>query len=537
MRKYNGKVACDGVAIGDVYELKKYDRSIGKFEIQNSDKEKERFLVAHTKALNTIENLYQKALSEIGESEASIFLAHRLMLEDKELLNSIIKIIEEDHTNAEYAIYMVNKKYKEQFEQIEDLYFKERISDITYISDLVIDNLTEEFTPIENPDRPCIVVADNLTPGETVQMEKSNVIAFVIRKGSVHSHTAILARTMAIPALVNVPVSEGINGKQAIVNTYDQSFILEPDDKHMLRADQLIEFEKKKSKLLKTYKEKRAITKSGKNVEVCANISGVDDVMAASDYGADGIGLFRTEFLYLDKNNLPSEEVQFETYKQVVELMGEKQVVIRIPDLGDDKKLDKLIGDKEQNPALGCRGMRVFFDREDLLRTHLRAALRAAAFGNVSIMLPMICSVWEVNKTKDIIEEISAELKASKIPYGKVLVGVMIETPAAVMMSEELAKVVDFFSIGTNDLTQYTLAADRQNAAIEHFYNPYHPAVLRMMEIAIKAAINNNIYVSVCGDLACDVNAVKMLVNFGVNQLSVAPKAILSIKKSVCDLS
>ncbi len=342
---------------------------------------------------------------------------------------------------------------------------------------------------------------------------------------------------MAIPALVNVPVSEGINGKRAIVNTYDQSFILEPDDTHMLRADQLILIEKKKRNSLKNYINKKAITKSGKNVEVCANITGVSDVVSAAECGADGIGLFRTEFLYLDANNFPSEETQFESYKRVVQIMENKNVVIRIPDLGDDKKLDKVINYKEANPALGCRGMRVFFEREDLLRTHLRAALRASAFGNISLLLPMICSVWEVNKTKDIIAEICTDLKANKIAYNKVPIGVMIETPAAVMMSEELAKVVDFFSIGTNDLTQYTLAADRQNSSVEHFYNQYHPAVIRMVEMAVNSAIKNNVFVSVCGDLACDVNAVKMLVNFGVNQLSVAPKEILTIKKSVCDLN
>ncbi len=538
MKKYCGKVACDGVAVGDVFEIKKHDRQIEKLIVQDAINEKSRFFVAHEKAVDTLAELYNKTLKEYGENEAAIFEAHRLMLLDNEYINAVVHIIESDNTNAEYAVYLVNEHYKKQFELISDPYMKERISDVNDISNIIIDNLTGSRVQMlfENIKRPSIVVADNLTPGETVQLEKTNVIAFVIRNGSIHSHTAILTRTMAIPALVNVPVSEGISGKRAIVNTYDRSFILEPDDKDMLRADQLMAIEKEKTSALKNYVGVKAATKSGKQIDICANIAGVDDVLCADENGADGVGLFRTEFLYLDKDVFPSEEAQFECYKRVVQVMKGKKTVIRIPDLGADKKLDNLFSEKEANPALGCRGMRVFFEHEDLLRTHLRAVLRASAFGEISLMLPMICSVWEVNKTIDIIGEICKDLKQSKIAYKKVAIGVMIETPAAVMMADELAKSVDFFSIGTNDLTQYTLVADRQNAAIEHFYNPYHPAVIRMVEIAVKKAVENNISVSVCGDLACDVNALKMLVNLGVNQLSVAPKAILSIKKAICEL-
>ncbi len=537
LRKYNGKVACDGVAIGKVYELKKYEHFIEKIVISNIVQEKQRFFNAHKIATEMLESLYNKTLKDMGENEAMIFKAHKMMIEDKEYINKIVQIIEQEKANAEYAVECVSRIYEKEFEQIQDPYFKERIQDINDVSNIIIDLLLSKDNNDEKPKQPCIIVADNLTPQDAVQLDKSNVIAFVMRKGSVHSHTAILARTMAIPSLVNVPVSTGVSGMHALVNTYDGTFILEPDDSHISRADQMIKLEKKAKNNLKEYIDKKAVTKSGIEIEICANVSGVDDVILAKENGAQGVGLFRSEFLYLDENNMPSEQAQFEVYKRAVELMGNNNVVIRIPDIGDDKKLNYILEDKEANPALGYRGMRAFFEREDLLKTHLRAVLRASAYGNISIMLPMICSMWEVSKTKDIIIDITRELKSSKTPYKKVSLGIMIETPAAVMIADELAKEVDFFSIGTNDLTQYTLVADRQNSSVERFYNPYHPAVLKMVEISVKAALKNKIAVSVCGDLASDVNAVKTLVEYGVQQLSVSPKEILNIKKAVCELT
>ncbi len=537
LRKYNGKVACDGIAIGKVYELKKYEHFIEKTIVNNIAQEKQRFFSAHKTAIDMLETLYNKTLQDMSENEAMIFKAHKMMLEDEEYIEKILHIIETEKANAEYAIERTSRIYSKEFEQIQDPYFKERIQDLTDASNIIIDLLINNESEEEKPQQPCIIVADNLTPKDAVQLDKSNVIAFVMRKGSIHSHTAILARTMAIPSLVNVPVSTGVSGMHALVNTYDGTFILEPDDNHIMRADKLIKLEKENKNSLKEYIEKVAVTKSGVKVQVCANVSGVEDVLLAIENGAEGIGLFRSEFLYLDENNMPEEQAQFEVYKKAVELMDNKNVVIRIPDIGDDKKLNYILPYKEVNPALGYRGMRAFFEREDLLKTHLRAVLRASAYGNISIMLPMICSVWEVNKTKDILKDIMKELKVAKIPFKKVPLGIMIETPAAVMIADELAKEVDFFSIGTNDLTQYTLVADRQNSSVERFYNPYHPAVLKMVDMAVKAALNNNVAVSVCGDLASDVNAIKTLIQYGVQHLSVSPKEILNIKKAVCELN
>ncbi len=536
MRKFSGKVACEGVAIGKILEIKKIERVTEKKYVQDVQGEVQRFFTARDKAVKVLSDLYEKTLGEMGDQEAAIFKAHRLMIEDVDYTDAVVDIIESANANAEYAVYVINDKYKKEFEMIADPYLKERIEDLNDVSGVIIDILAERKDIKSELMYPCIVLADNLTPGETVQMDRSNIIAFVMRKGSVHSHTAILARTMAIPSLVNVPVCENLTGKHAIVNTFDKTFIVEPDDTHVMRADYLLRAQEKKNAILRNFIKKEVRTKDGKKIEICANVSGVDDIERALENGAEGIGLFRSEFLYLDKENLPDEQMQYEEFKKAIEMMDGKKFVVRTPDIGDDKQLDQFANYKEANPALGYRGARLFFKREDLFKTHLRAVARAAVYGDVRVMLPMICSLWEVTYTKELMEEVYEELKAQKVPFKKVPLGIMVETPAAVMLAEELAKEVEFFSIGTNDLTQYTLAADRQNEHVESFYNPHHPAVLRMVELATKAALKNNVFVGVCGDLASDAKAINELINYGVQQLSVAPASILAVKKNVCEI-
>ena len=535
MLKINGKIVYKGVAHGPIFVLDKTETPITAAEVSDTEAEVARVNAAIEKAKEQIGKLYEKALEEVGEESAAIFEVHQMMLEDDEYLEAIYGMIQDENMNAEYAVKMTGDTFSQIFASMDDEYMKARSVDILDVSSRVIRVLgNQEEANLDDCD-PSIVVAEDLSPSETVQLDKSKILAFVTQLGSTNSHTAILARMMNIPALVMTPIElETLqNGMEAIVDGYTGEFILHPTQEEVEKAEVKISEEVEKRRLLETLKGQETVTKSGQKVKLYANIGSVEDVEYVLENDAEGIGLFRSEFLYLGRTSLPSEETQFEAYKKVLTAMGDKRVIIRTLDIGADKQAEYLQVGDEENPALGYRAIRICLLQPEVLKTQLRALLRAAVYGKLAVIYPMIISTSEVERIKEIVEEVAAELDAEGIEYAMPEQGIMIETPAAVMMSDELAQMVDFFSIGTNDLTQYTLAIDRQNEKLAPFYDAHHPAILRMIRMVTEASHRHGIWTGICGELGADMELTQEFLDMGVDELSVAPGAILPIRKII----
>ena len=533
MEQYEGKSIYNGIAIGKIWFYEKSEHQVKRVKIDNADDEIKRYEKAKECAISQLNQLYEKAVTDVGEANAMIFEVHAMMLEDADYNDSVYNIIQTENVNAEYAVATTGDNFSVMFAQMEDEYFKARSADVKDISERVIAALAGADTDTGAMDEPVIVVAEDLAPSETVQMDKTKLLGFVTRLGSSNSHTAILARTMNIPALIGVDIDRSWNGKMAIIDGRKGLIFVEPDEVTLAayKAEQKKDDDARE--LLKSLKGLSDETVDGKHIKLYANIGSVADVANVLANDAAGIGLFRSEFLYLEKTDYPTEEEQFAVYKTVAQNMAGKKVVIRTLDIGADKQVDYFNMDKEENPAMGYRAIRICLDRVDIFKTQLRALYRASAFGNIAIMFPMIISVAEVVRIKEICEEIKAELKANSIAYGDVELGVMIETPAAVMISDELAKEVNFFSIGTNDLTQYTLAIDRQNSKLDSFYDSHHPAVLRMIKQVVDSGHSAGIWVGICGELGADTSLTETFIKMGVDELSVSPSFVLPIRKII----
>lgn len=533
MEEKTGKKIFNGIAIGKIKFYAKSDNTITRTKVENTEAEIARYEAAKETAIEQLNGLYEKALAEVGEANAEIFNVHAMMLEDDDYNDSVHNIITTQSVNAEYAAATTGDNFAEMFSNMDDEYFKARSVDVKDITERVVTILSGGSDGSDIGDEPVIIVAEDLAPSETVQMDKEKLLAFVTRLGSANSHTAILARTMGIPALIGVDIEKSWNDKIGIVDGYEGKLIVDPP------MDMLEEYFKKKAeddeqkKLLLDLKGKENVTKSGQKINLYANIGNPSDLPAVLDNDAGGIGLFRSEFLYLESDDYPSEEEQFQAYKKVVETMGGKKVIIRTLDIGADKQVDYFGLDKEDNPALGYRAIRICLTRPEIFRTQLRALFRASAYGNLAIMYPMIISVEEVKQIKEISKSVRDELIAEGIKVGEVEEGIMIETPAAAVMSDELAKVVDFFSVGTNDLTQYTLAIDRQNAKLDTFYDAHHPAVLRLIQTVTENAHKAGIWAGICGELGADTTLTETFLKMGLDELSVSPGCILSVRKSV----
>ena len=531
--EYQGKSVFSGIAIGPLCLYQKADSMVKRYKIEDADAEVKRFEDAQATAKDQLQSLYDKALKEVGEANAAIFEVHQMMLDDGDYLESITNIIRTQLVNAEYAVATTGDNFAQMFAAMDDEYMQARSADIKDISNRVVQVLQGAAAGGINSDVPVILLADDLAPSETVQLDKSLVLSFVTRGGSTNSHTAILARTMSIPALIGVDFPEDLDGKTGIVDGYKGILIIDPS------AEQIEEYQKKKDedeekkRLLLELKGKENVTLDGRKVNLYANIGGVGDVASVLQNDAGGIGLFRSEFLYLGADDYPTEDAQFQAYKTVAETMAGKKVIIRTLDIGADKQVDYFHLEKEENPAMGYRAIRICLTRPDIFKTQLRAIYRASYYGTISIMFPMIISVDEVLKCKEIVNEVKKELDEQGLPYSEVELGIMIETPAAVLMSEELAKEVDFFSIGSNDLTQYTLACDRQNAAIESFNDPHHPAVLKEIQMTIENGHKGGAWVGICGELGADTSLTETFLRMGVDELSVSPSRILAVRDVV----
>lgn len=538
MEEYMGKSVYKGTAIGPVNVLKKRDSVIRRVHVEDTEGELRRLDEAKEQALLQLSRLYDKALQEVGEVNAAIFEVHQMMLEDDDYQDSIRSMIRNEQVNAEYAVAVTGDNFAKMFSDMDDEYMQARSADVKDISERLVRNLgKEEQTDWDNME-PSIIVADDLTPSETVQMDKNKILAFVTVHGSTNSHTAILARMMNIPALIGVPLNlEKLhNGTCAVVDGKEAAFYLEPDDDRIRLAKEAQQKEQEQRSLLDRYKGRESVTKSGRKIHLYANIGSVSDVAYVLENDAEGIGLFRSEFLYLGRTELPDETEQFNAYRQVLQMMAGKKVVIRTLDIGADKNVDYLGLGKEDNPAMGYRAIRICLEQPDIFKTQLRALLRAAKYGELAIMYPMIISVEEVRSIKEIVAEVARELEAENIPYAVPEQGIMIETPAAVMMSSELAELVDFFSIGTNDLTQYTLAIDRQNSRLDRFYNPHHEAVLRMIQMTVDGAHKHGKWVGICGELGADTTLTERFVRMGIDELSVSPSMVLGVRSKICEM-
>lgn len=535
MQIFEGKSVFGGIAIGKIRVYQKNQQQVKRYKVEDTEQEVSRYQNAKEKAIQELQELYDKALREIGQANAAIFEVHQMMLEDDDYNDSVENMIRMEQINAEYAVAVTGDNFSEMFASMDDEYMKGRAVDVKDISERVLATLHGTSAVDLTEDEPVIIVSDDLAPSETVQMDKSKVLSFVTEHGSLNSHTAILARTMGIPALVgtNLPVLSSLDGKFAIVDGASGKFYVEPEE------DVLQEMEKKRQtyveqkELLETLKGKENVTLDGQKVKLYANIGDSKDLATVLQNDAEGIGLFRSEFIYLERDTFPTEEEQFLIYKQVVQTLAGKKVIIRTLDIGADKTCDYFEMDEEENPAMGCRAIRICLTRPEIFKVQLRALFRASAYGNLAIMYPMITSMEEVQRIKAIVEEVKRELSAEGIMYGDVEQGIMIETPAAVMMSDELANEVDFFSIGTNDLTQYTLAIDRQNPKLDEFYNPHHPAVLRMIRMVVENAHKAGIWAGICGELGADTELTQEFLAMGVDELSVSPARILPIRKII----
>lgn len=538
MTEYTGKSVYKGTAIGEIRVLKKKDSLVKRVHIDDVEAELARLEDAKQQTLAQLQSLYEKALQEVGEANAAIFEVHQMMLEDEDYQDAILGMIRNEEVNAEYAVAVTGDNFAEMFANMDDEYMQARSADVKDISNRLVENLSGEEQMDWDTMEPSIIVADDLTPSETVQMDKKKILAFVTVHGSTNSHTAILARMMNIPALIGVPLplEELHSGTQAIVDGKKGVFYLEPDATQIANAEEAQKQEKEQQNLLATYKGRESVTKSGKKIHLYANIGSVSDVAYVLENDAEGIGLFRSEFLYLGRDALPDETEQFNAYRQVLQMMAGKKVIIRTLDIGADKNADYLELGHEDNPAMGYRAIRICLEQPDIFKTQLRALLRAAKFGNLSIMYPMITSVEEVMSIKEIVKEVEKELQEENLPYVIPEQGIMIETPAAVMISAELAEHVDFFSIGTNDLTQYTLAIDRQNSRLDRFYNPHHEAVLRMIQMTIDGAHKHGKWVGICGELGADTTLTERFITMGIDELSVSPSMVLGVRSKICEM-
>jgi len=525
--------------MGPAVVFKKHDCPVTYTKAADAEAEIARVNEAISQSKVQLQALYEKALAEVGESNAMIFMVHQMMLEDETFLDAVYNMIRSEQVHAEYAVSVTGAQLAEMFVSMDDDYMKARAADMNDISERLIRNLTgSEHTELKDME-PSIIIADDLTPSETVQLDKEKILAFVTVHGSANSHTAILARTMNIPAIVGVPMNleEISDGMTVIADGFNGTLILEPDEEVCAKTELKIREEREKAKLLLEWKGKENVTLDGKRIDIFANIGSVSDAEQALEYDAGGIGLFRSEFLYLGRETLPTEEEQFQAYKQVLQMMGEKKVIIRTLDIGADKQADYLGLEKETNPALGYRAIRICLKQPEIFRTQLRALFRAAVHGNLSVMYPMITATEEVAQIQKIAAEVKAELEASEILFKIPEQGIMIETPAAVMISDELAELVDFFSIGTNDLTQYTLAVDRQNQKLDDFYNPHHKAILRMIKMVVDNGHKAGKWVGICGELGADLDLTEAFVRMGVDELSAAPSMILNIRKKVREIT
>ena len=530
-----GKSVFSGVAIGKIFVYKKAENAVEKYQIEDPAAEFERFKAAQAKAITQLQALYEKTCKDIGEEEAMIFEMHQQLLEDLDYVESIQGIIEGDKMNAEYAVFVTAEQFAAMFIAMNDEYMSGRAVDVKDVSDRVISILNGTQVSAEAMPEPVIIVAEDLAPSETVQFENDKMLAIVTQKGSANSHTAILARMMNIPSLVTTDIELNLeyNGKMAIVDGFTGKIYIEPDEVVMAEMKEKQKRAEERRRMLQALKGLPTVTKSGKHVHLYANIGGVEDVDAVLENDSEGIGLFRSEFLYLGREDYPTEEEQFEAYKTVVSRMGGKKVIIRTLDIGADKQADYFNIAKEENPALGFRAIRICLERVEMFKTQLRAIYRASAFGKVSIMFPMIISVSEIIRIKEIVEEVKEELRRNDIPFGDVELGIMVETPAAVMISDQLAAEVEFFSIGTNDLTQYTLAIDRQNQALEPFYDAHHEAVLRMIQKTIENAHAHGAWCGICGELGADMELTRRFIQMGIDELSVSPVFTLELRQKI----
>ena len=534
----SGKSVLKGVAIGKIYLYKKQEYVLEKKQIEDTGAEIGRFELAKETATQQLDSLYHKALEEAGEEQAMIFDVHKMMLDDGDYLDSIRSMIRDDKVNAEYAVSITGDNFSAAFASMDDEYMKARSIDVLDISKRVVNVLAGIVEGGIASESPVILLADDLSPSETVQLDKSKILAFVTKNGSANSHTAILARSMNIPALVKTDVAllEEYNGVQAVVDGIDGTFIINPDEgmaQKMIRKK--MDYEKERTELQKLI-GKDNVTTDGRRINVYANIGNTQDVDKVLANDAGGIGLFRSEFIYLGRDDYPTEEEQFEIYKEVLSRMGGKKVIIRTLDIGADKQVDYFELPKEENPAMGYRAIRICLDRVNIFKTQLRAIYRASAFGTAAIMFPMIISVSEIQRIKEIVEEVKTELTHEGISFNQVELGIMVETPAAVMVSEELAKEVEFFSIGTNDLTQYTLAIDRQNQSLDNIYDSHHPAVLRMIQMTIENGHKGGAWVGICGELASDTTLTKTFIDMGIDELSVSPTYVLGLRKAIREI-
>ena len=537
MKAYSGKSVFGGIAIGKIRVYKKEEQQVKRVKITDVDAELSRYEEAKGKAIAQLQGLYDKALKEVGEANAAIFEVHQMMLEDDDYNESVENIVRSQEVNVEYAVAATGDNFSQMFASMDDDYMRERAADIKDISERLLTILNGTAAGSVDAEEPAIVVADDLAPSETVQMDKDKVLSFVTVHGSLNSHTAILARTMAIPALVSteMQLDDTADGKLGIVDGANGVFYVDPDEETLTQMQQKQKEEAEKKELLLALKGKENVTLDGQKVMLYANIGNIKDLATVRQNDAGGIGLFRSEFIYLEKDHYPTEEEQFQIYKQVAETMAGKRVIIRTLDIGADKQCDYFDMEHEENPALGYRAIRICLTRPEVFKTQLRALMRASAFGKIAIMYPMITSISEVRRIKEIVAEVKKELDEQGTPYGEPEQGIMIETPAAVMISDMLAKEVDFFSVGTNDLTQYTLAIDRQNTKLDEFYDAHHPAVLRMIAMVVENAHKAGIWAGICGELGADQTLTREFLSMGVDELSVSPGSILPIRKIVLE--
>ena len=538
MQYFQGKSVYKGIVMGPVAVLKKNDYQVKRARIEDPEAEVKRVKEAVEVSKKQLGRLYDKAVREVGEASAAIFEVHQMMLEDEDYLESMENMIRIELVNAEYAAAATGDNFAEMFAAMDDEYMKARSADVKDISERLVRNLSGEGDNDLSSMEPSIIVADDLSPSETVQMDKEKILAFVTVHGSTNSHTAILARMMNIPALIGVPMDlNGLKtGMTAVVDGFSGQVIFEPEEDVQKETEKRMQEEAEKQKLLEELKGKENITPDGRKINIYANIGSVGDLGYVMENDAGGIGLFRSEFLYLGRNDFPTEEEQFQAYKQAVQTMAGKKVIIRTLDIGADKQVEYFNLGKEENPALGYRAIRICLKQPEIFKAQLRALFRAAVYGNLSVMYPMITSKKKIEKIYAIVAEVEEELKAQEVQYKIPEQGIMIETPAAVMISDRLAEMVDFFSIGTNDLTQYTLAIDRQNEQLDDFYNPHHEAVLRMIRMVVENAHKCGKWAGICGELGADLTLTEQFVRMGVDELSVAPSMILKLRKIVREM-
>lgn len=537
MQIYNGKSVFGGIAIGRILVYGKGEKQVKREKTQNPEAEVARYRKATETAQEELAGLYEKALQEVGEANAAIFEIHQMMLEDGDYQDSIENIIHTQSVNAEYAVAQTADNFARMFEAMEDDYMRGRAADVRDISERLLSILQGEEDSGIRAEEPVIIVADDLAPSETVQLDKSLVLSFVTAQGSLNSHTAILARTMGIPALVGagLPLDENLDGKLGIVDGTAGVIYIDPDEETCRRMQKAREEEMEKKELLQTLKGRENVTLDGQSILLYANIGNIKDLAMVLQNDAGGIGLFRSEFIYLERDRFPTEEEQFQIYRTVAETMGKKRVIIRTLDIGADKQCDYFEMEKEENPALGCRAIRICLTRPEIFKTQLRALFRASVYGKIAIMYPMITSVKEIRRIREIVEEVKGELDAQGVAYGNPEQGIMIETPAAAIISDLLAKEVDFFSIGTNDLTQYLLAVDRQNTALDEFCDTHHPAVLRMISQVVENSHKAGIWTGICGELGGDLELTREFLAMGVDELSVSPGKILPLRKVILE--